>query len=40
MLTIQEVGLSIMGDAPKNLYFLGGSEYGVKSKYIEFLEIN
>ena len=38
MLTIQEVGLSIMGDTPKNLYFLGGTEYGVKEKYIEFLE--
>lgn len=38
MLSIQDVGLSIMGDNPKNLYFLGGTEFGIKEKYIEFLE--
>ena len=38
MLSIQDIGLSIMGDSPKNLYFLGGSEYGIKEKYIEILE--
>lgn len=38
MLSIQEVGLSIMGDSPKKLYFLGGTEYGIKEKYIEILE--
>ena len=35
MLTIQDLGLSIMGDTPKNLYILGGSEYGIKDKYID-----
>ena len=38
MLSIQDVGLSIMSDEPKNLYFLGGTEYGIKEKYIEILE--
>jgi hypothetical protein len=38
MLSIQDVGLSIMSDEPKNLYILGGSEYGIKEKYIEILE--
>lgn len=37
MLSIQEVGLSILGDNPKNFYILGGSEYGVKDRYIEAL---
>lgn len=37
MLTIQDLGLSIMGDTPKNLYILGGSEYGIKDKYIDIL---
>lgn len=37
MLSIQELGLSIMGDTPKNLYILGGSEYGIKEKYIDIL---
>jgi hypothetical protein len=37
MLSIQEVGLSILGDNPKNFYILGGSEYGIKDKYIEIL---
>ena len=37
MLTIQELGLSIMGDTPKNLYILGGAEYGIKDKYIDIL---
>lgn len=37
MLSIQDVGLSIMGDTPKSLYFLGGPEYGVKFKYINIL---
>lgn len=38
MLSIQDVGLSIMSDTPKKLYFLGGAEYGIKEKYIEILE--
>ena len=37
MLSIQDVGLSILGDNPKNFYILGGSEYGIKDKYIEIL---
>lgn len=37
MLSIQELGLSIMSDSPKNLYILGGSEFGVKEKYIDIL---
>ena len=37
MLTIQELGLSIMGDSPKNFYILGGSEFGIKEKYIDIL---
>ena len=37
MLSIQEVGLSILGDTPKNFYILGGTEYGIKDKYIEIL---
>lgn len=38
MLTIQELGLSIMGDSPKNFYILGGTEFGIKEKYIDILE--
>lgn len=37
MLTIQELGLSIMGDSPNNFYILGGSEFGIKEKYIDIL---
>ena len=37
MITIQELGLSIMSDSPKPFYIVGGSEYGVKDKYIETL---
>ena len=37
MLTIQTVGLSIFSDTPKNFYILGGSEYGIKEKYIDIL---
>lgn len=37
MLSIQEVGLSILGDNPGKFYILGGAEYGIKSKYIEIL---
>lgn len=37
MLSIQEVGLSILGDNPKNFYILGGAEYGIKDRYIEIL---
>lgn len=37
MLSIQELGTSILGDNPKSFYILGGSEYGVKKKYIDIL---
>lgn len=37
MISIQDLGLSILSDKPKQLYFLGGTEYGVKDKYIEKL---
>lgn len=37
MITIQELGLSILSDSPKSFYVLGGSEYGVKDKYIDRL---
>lgn len=37
MLSIQDIGLSIMGDSPKKFYVLGGHEYGIKDKYIDIL---
>ena len=37
MLTIQDLGLSILGDSPKKFYILGGAEYGIKDKYIDIL---
>ena len=37
MLSIQDLGLSILGDSPKKFYILGGPEYGIKDKYIEIL---
>lgn len=37
MISIQELGLSILGDQPKQFYVLGGVEYGVKDKYIDRL---
>lgn len=37
MLGIQDIGLSIMGESPKNFYILGGVEYGIKDKYLEIL---
>lgn len=38
MISIQELGLSILSDTPKQLYIIGGDEYGVKDKYIEKLK--
>lgn len=38
MISIQELGLSILSDHPKQLYIIGGDEYGVKDKYIEKLK--
>lgn len=37
MITIQELGLSIMSDSPKPLYIVGGTEYGIKDKYLDTL---
>lgn len=37
MISIQELGLSIMSDSPKHFYIIGGNEYGVKEKYIQTL---
>ena len=37
MISIQELGLSILSNCPKSFYVLGGTEYGVKDKYIESL---
>ena len=40
MLSIQDVGLSVFSDSPKKLYILGGSEYGIKERYIDILVDN
>jgi len=37
MISIQDLGLSIMSDSPKSLYVVGGLEYGIKDKYIDIL---
>lgn len=37
MISIQELGLSIMSDSPRSFYIVGGSEYGIKDKYIATL---
>ena len=37
MISIQDLGISILSDSPKPLYFIGGDEYGVKQKYIAHL---
>lgn len=37
MISIQELGLSILSDSPNKFYVLGGTEYGVKDKYIDKL---
>ena len=37
MLSIQDVGLSVFSDTPKNFYIFGGAEYGIKDKYIDIL---
>lgn len=38
MLTIQELGMQILNHQPLKFYIFGGSEYGIKMKYIEELE--
>lgn len=37
MISIQDLGLSIMSDSPRSLYIVGGTEYGIKDKYIDIL---
>lgn len=37
MISVQELGLSILSDKPKSFYILGGSEYGIKDKYVDKL---
>lgn len=37
-MTIQEAGLEILGGTPRKFYIFGGSEYGIKSKYLRTLE--
>ena len=37
MLSIQQLGLEILNHTPRNFYVLGGSEYGIKARYIEEL---
>ena len=37
MLTIQEVGLEILQNHPRSFYIFGGSEFGIKQKYIDIL---
>lgn len=37
MLSIQQLGLEILGNRPRNFYVFGGPEYGIKKKYIEHI---
>lgn len=37
MLSIQELGTQILGGNPGKFYILGGTEYGIKQKYIDIL---
>ena len=37
MLTIQDVGTEVLGNNPRNFYIFGGTEYGIKCKYISFM---
>lgn len=38
MRTIQEVGSEILNNQPKSFYVFGGSEYGIKKKYLSMLK--
>lgn len=38
MITIQDVGMQILSDNPGKFYIFGGTEYGVKEKYISILK--
>lgn len=37
MITIQDVGLEILNKNPRKFYIFGGSEYGIKRKYLSIL---
>lgn len=37
MLSVQEIGTQILGGNPGKFYILGGTEYGIKEKYISIL---
>lgn len=37
MLTIQDVGTEVLCNNPRNFYIFGGTEYGIKRKYISFM---
>ena len=38
MLTIQDVGTEILNNNPRNFYVFGGTEYGIKKKYLSILK--
>lgn len=38
MISIQDLGTSILGEKPDKFYILGGTEFGVKDKYLSQLE--
>ena len=38
MISIQDVGIQILGDNPGKFYVFGGCEYGIKEKYISILK--
>lgn len=38
MLSVQELGTQILGGTPGKFYVLGGTEYGIKEKYISILK--
>ena len=37
MLSIQQLGMEILGNTPQSFYVFGGPEYGIKRRYIECL---
>ena len=37
MISIQDLGMQILGGSPKKFYVLGGQEFGIKDKYIQHL---
>lgn len=38
MVSIQDIGVEILNKTPKQLYVFGGTEYGIKDKYINILK--